>query len=131
MLFYKFFTLLFCLFFFLSSLLYVDVLKQKFLGGGCLGCNTLYHLAKRGVQAILLERDKLTSGTTWHTGGLLWTLRPDDVQIQLLQSTRNLLISLKDETGIDPGWINNGGLYVAHNQAGLDPTLKNFVFLSF
>lgn len=81
-----------------------------------MGCSTLYHLAKRGVQAILLERDKLTSGTTWHTGGLLWTLRPDDVQIQLLKATRNLLISLKDETGIDPGWINNGGLYVAHTQ---------------
>ena len=73
-------------------------------------------MAKRGVQAILLEQDKITSGTTWHTGGLLWTLRPDDIQIQLHQSTRNLIISLKEETGIDPGWINNGGLYVAHSQ---------------
>jgi len=38
------------------------------------------------------------------------------VEIQLLQSTRDLLTTLGDETGIDPGWINNGGLYIAHNQ---------------
>ncbi|KAL0275940.1 UNVERIFIED_CONTAM: hypothetical protein PYX00_003646 [Menopon gallinae] len=90
------------------------------IGGGTIGCSTLYQLAKRGVQAILLERNKLTCGTTWHTIGLVWTLRPNDVDIQILQSSRNLLISLKEETGIDPGWINNGGLYIAHNVERLD-----------
>ena len=40
------------------------------VGGGSLGCQTLYHLAKLGVSgAILLERERLTSGTTWHTAG--------------------------------------------------------------
>lgn len=40
------------------------------VGGGSLGCQTLYHLAKMGVaSAVLLERDRLTSGTTWHTAG--------------------------------------------------------------
>lgn len=40
------------------------------IGGGSLGCQTLYHLAKLGVSgAVLLERDRLTSGTTWHTAG--------------------------------------------------------------
>lgn len=40
------------------------------IGGGSLGCQTLYHLAKLGVnQAVLLERERLTSGTTWHTAG--------------------------------------------------------------
>lgn len=34
-------------------------------GGGVAGCYTLYHLAKRGIQAVLLERFQLTSGTTW------------------------------------------------------------------
>lgn len=52
-------------------------------GGGSAGCNTLYHLAKKGVNAVLLERAKLTSGTTWHTAGLVWRLRPNDVEIQL------------------------------------------------
>lgn len=38
-------------------------------GGGSIGCNTLYHLTKLGVKnAVLLERNHLTSGTTWHTG---------------------------------------------------------------
>ena len=40
------------------------------IGGGSLGCQTLYHLAKLGVSgALLLERERLTSGTTWHTAG--------------------------------------------------------------
>ena len=40
------------------------------IGGGSIGCSTLYHLAKMGVtNAVLVERDQLTSGTTWHTGG--------------------------------------------------------------
>lgn len=40
------------------------------IGGGSLGCQTLYHLAKLGVSgAVLLERERLTSGTTWHTAG--------------------------------------------------------------
>ena len=47
------------------------------IGGGSAGCHTLYHLAKRGVKAVLLERAKLTAGTTWHTAGLVWRLRPN------------------------------------------------------
>lgn len=40
------------------------------VGGGSLGCQTIYHLAKQGVtNVVLLERDRLTSGTTWHTAG--------------------------------------------------------------
>lgn len=40
------------------------------IGGGVIGCSTLYHLAKFGVtNAVLIERHQLTSGTTWHTAG--------------------------------------------------------------
>lgn len=52
------------------------------IGGGSAGCHALYHLAKRGVKAVLLERAKLTAGTTWHTAGLVWRLRPSDVEIE-------------------------------------------------
>lgn len=52
------------------------------IGGGSAGCHALYYLAKRGIRAVLLERAKLTSGTTWHTGGLIWRLRPNDVDIE-------------------------------------------------
>lgn len=42
------------------------------IGGGSLGCQTTYHLAKMGLtNVVLLERDRLTSGTTWHTAGQL------------------------------------------------------------
>ncbi|XP_046984325.1 sarcosine dehydrogenase, mitochondrial [Schistocerca americana] len=90
------------------------------IGGGSAGCNLLYQLAKRGVDTVLLERSKVTSGTTWHSAGLVWSLRPNDVEIQLLAATRNLLAKLEIETGFNPGWINNGGLYIAHNKERLE-----------
>ena len=46
------------------------------IGGGVMGCSTLYHLAKRGISdAILLERNELTSGTTWHSAAQVRALR--------------------------------------------------------
>lgn len=39
------------------------------IGGGSLGCSTAYHLAKLGVGVTLIEKDRLTAGTTWHTAG--------------------------------------------------------------
>ncbi|XP_068143892.1 sarcosine dehydrogenase, mitochondrial [Drosophila tropicalis] len=90
------------------------------IGGGSAGCHTLYHLAKRGVRAVLLERAQLTAGTTWHTAGLLWRLRPNDVDIQLLANSRNMLQQLERETDLDPGWIQNGGVFIAHSETRLD-----------
>ncbi|GLH06647.1 uncharacterized protein GBIM_12121 [Gryllus bimaculatus] len=87
---------------------------------GIAGCNLLYQLALRGVNAVLLEKSRITSGTTWHTAGLIWRLRPNDVEIQLLGVTRDLLMRLESETGFDPGWINNGGMYVAYTKERLD-----------
>lgn len=88
-------------------------------GGGVIGCSILYHLSKRGVNAVLVEKNKLTSGTTWHTGGLVWSLRPNDIDIQILQATRNLFKTLKTETGLDPGWINNGGIFIARTDVSI------------
>lgn len=97
------------------------------IGGGSAGCHTLYQLAKRGVKAVLLERSRLTSGTTWHTAGLIWRLRPSDVEVQLLNTTRDLLMSLEAETGINPGWINNGGLYIAHTEVSTSRVLVRLI----
>ncbi|XP_076233334.1 sarcosine dehydrogenase, mitochondrial-like [Calliopsis andreniformis] len=92
---------------------YADVV---IIGGGSAGCNALYHFGKCGVNALLLEKSKLTSGTTWHTAGLIWSIRgPSDVEMELLNVTKSILNSLEEETGIDPGWLNNGGLYIAHS----------------
>ncbi|XP_043543240.1 sarcosine dehydrogenase, mitochondrial-like [Chiloscyllium plagiosum] len=92
------------------------------MGGGSLGCHTLYHLAKMGISnVVLLERDWLTSGTTWHTAGLLWQLRPSDTEIELLKHTRDVVSKdLEEETGLHTGWIENGGLFIASNKQRLD-----------
>ena len=51
--------------------------KVVVIGGGVAGCSTAYHLAKFGWKdTILLERDQLTSGTTWHAAGLVSQLGP-------------------------------------------------------
>ena len=93
--------------------LYVNVFLS---GGGSAGCNALYHFGKRGVNAVLLDKSKLTSGTTWHTSGLAWSIRgPNDVEMELLDATRRIFNSLEKETGTNPGWINNGGVYVARS----------------
>lgn len=91
------------------------------VGGGSLGCSTLYHLARLGItNTVLLEAHQLTAGTTWHTAGLLWRLRPSDTEIQLIHTTREMLIRLEQETGVNPGWINNGGLFIASNKERLN-----------
>lgn len=87
-----------------------------YTGGGSAGCQALYHLSIRGVKAILLERCKLTAGTTWHTAGLLWRIRPNDVDIQLLNRSRDMLIDIKQNTEFDPGWQQRGGLFIAHQK---------------
>ncbi|KAG7254279.1 hypothetical protein CRUP_017253, partial [Coryphaenoides rupestris] len=92
------------------------------IGGGSLGCQTVYHLAKMGLtNVVLLERDRLTAGTTWHTAGLLWQLRPSDVEVELLAHTRKVVSEdLEAETGLHTGWIQNGGLFIASNKQRLD-----------
>lgn len=45
----------------------------------------------------------------------MWRLRPNDVEIQLLATTRELLMSLESETGLNSGWLQNGGLFISHS----------------
>ncbi|RDD45364.1 Sarcosine dehydrogenase, mitochondrial [Trichoplax sp. H2] len=92
------------------------------VGGGSLGANTIYHLAKMGAtNVVLLEKDQLTAGTTWHTAGLVWRLRPSDQEIDILNYTRQLVShTLEEETGISSGWIQKGGLFIASNKERLD-----------
>ncbi|XP_047514356.1 sarcosine dehydrogenase, mitochondrial [Pieris napi] len=94
------------------------------VGGGVAGCNILYQLSKRGVNAVLLERAKITSGTTWHTAGLVWSLRPSDLEIKLLKDSRNVYQSLEGETGEYAGWINNGGLFISRSKARTQEYLR-------
>ncbi|AVO37034.1 GcvT family protein [Pukyongiella litopenaei] len=85
------------------------------IGGGIVGCSTAYHLARLGIDCILLERRKLTSGTTFHAAGLVGQLRSNANITQLLGYSVDLYRGLEAETGLGTGWKMNGGLRLACN----------------
>jgi len=87
------------------------------IGGGVMGCSTLYHLAKAGVSdAVLLERNKLTSGTTWHSAAQVRALRSTRNLTDLVRYSISLYSRLEEETGQRVGWINKGSLSIATNE---------------
>ncbi|MEL6978805.1 MAG: FAD-dependent oxidoreductase [Pseudomonadota bacterium] len=84
------------------------------IGGGVMGCSTLYHLAKAGVtDAVLLERHQLTAGTTWHSAAQVRALRSSRNLTALIRYSIELYQSLEVETGQATGWIQNGSLSIA------------------
>ena len=86
------------------------------IGGGIMGCSTLYHLAKIGViDAVLLERNKLTSGTTWHSAAQVRALRHSRNLTRMIQYSVDLYAQLEEETGQSVGWIQKGSLSIATN----------------
>ena len=87
--------------------------KTVIIGGGIIGCSTAYHLAKIGVETVLLERKKLTSGTTFHAAGLVGQLRSNANITQLLGYSVQLYNKIEQETGLSTGWKMNGGLRLA------------------
>jgi len=86
------------------------------IGGGIIGCSTAYHLVRLGWKdVVLLERNKLTSGSTWHAAGLVGQLRSSANITQLLKYSVELYDRLEAETGQATGWKRNGGLRLACN----------------
>ena len=84
------------------------------IGGGIMGCSTLYHLAKLGVgDAILLERNRLASGTTWHSAAQVRALRHSHNLTRMIQYSVDLYSQLEQETGQNVGWIQRGSLSIA------------------
>jgi sarcosine dehydrogenase len=91
--------------------------KAVVIGGGIIGCSTAYHLGKLGwTDTVLLERKKLTSGTTFHAAGLVGQLRSSANITQLLGYSVDLYKRLEAETGLGTGWKMNGGLRLACNE---------------
>ncbi len=81
-----------------------------------MGCSTLYHLAELNVNdAILLERNKLTSGTTWHSAAQVRTLRHSRNLTRMIQYSVELYSQLERKTGQSTGWIQRGSLSIATN----------------
>ncbi len=87
------------------------------IGGGIIGCSTAYHLARdHRLRVVLLEQNKLTSGSTWHAAGLVGQLRSSASITQVLKYSVNLYKELEKETGLATGWKMTGCLRLATNQ---------------
>ncbi|MGA8261358.1 MAG: FAD-dependent oxidoreductase [Arenicellales bacterium] len=84
------------------------------IGGGVVGCSVAYHLAKAGwTDVVLLERKRLSSGTTWHAAGLVGQLRATHNLTRLAQYTCELFAGLEAETGQATGFRRRGSLALA------------------
>ena len=88
--------------------------KAVVIGGGLVGCSILYHLAKLGWKdVVLLERDELTSGSTWHAAAGIHGLHDNNNISKLQYYTMQLYEDLEKETGQGCGIFQPGSLYLA------------------
>lgn len=86
------------------------------VGGGIIGTSVAYHLGKLGVEdVLLLERDRLTSGTTWHAAGLMTTFGSlSSTSMEMRRYTRDLYQRiLPEETGLETGMMDVGFIELA------------------
>jgi sarcosine dehydrogenase len=84
------------------------------IGGGIIGCSTAYHLARdQGREVLLLEQNRLTSGSTWHAAGLVGQLRSSAAITELLRYSVDLYGRLETETGLATGWKPTGCIRLA------------------
>ncbi|MDA9801739.1 FAD-dependent oxidoreductase [Candidatus Pseudothioglobus singularis] len=91
------------------------------IGGGVVGCSILFHLAKMGWKdAILLERNELTSGSSWHAAGQIHTISSDPNISRLQDYTINLYKEIEETSGHSVGMHSTGGYYLASNQSWHD-----------
>jgi sarcosine dehydrogenase len=87
------------------------------IGGGIIGCSTAYHLARdHKLAVVVLEQNRLTSGSTWHAAGLVGQLRNSASITQLLKYSVDLYKRLERDTGLQTGWKMTGCLRLARTQ---------------
>ncbi|MEM7171042.1 MAG: FAD-dependent oxidoreductase [Pseudomonadota bacterium] len=87
------------------------------IGGGLVGCSILYHLAKLGwTDVVLLERDELTSGSTWHAAAGIHGLHDNNNISRIQHYTMTLYEDLERETGQSCGIYQPGSLYLAQTE---------------
>src|SRR5690348_10344823 len=95
------------------------------IGGGAVGCSIAYHLTKRGHKdVLLLERKRLTSGTTWHAAGLVGQLRATLNMTRLAQYTAGLYAGLEAETGQATGFKQRGSISLATTEERFEELLR-------
>ena len=89
------------------------------IGGGVIGCSIAYHLSKKNVEVVLLERKTLTCGTTWHAAGLVGQLRATRNLTKMAQYSTNLYQEL-EQSGHSLGFIQNGSISLAQNKERME-----------
>ena len=91
------------------------------IGGGVVGCSVLYHLTKKGWKDVmLLERDQLTSGSTWHAAGGFHTLNGDPNVAMLQSYTVGLYKELEEISGQSCGLHLSAGIMLADTPERLE-----------
>ena len=99
--------------------------KVVVIGGGIIGCSVAYHLAKFGWKdTILLERDQLTSGTTWHAAGLVSQLGPSAAITKIRKYSLDLYKELEKKIDFSSGLKLNGALSIATTQGRWQELLR-------
>ncbi|GIX12537.1 MAG: hypothetical protein KatS3mg118_0496 [Paracoccaceae bacterium] len=98
----------------------VDQARVVVVGGGAVGVAIAYHLGKAGWETLLIERDELTSGSTWHAAGLLPLFNMSYATSHIHAYSLQLYRGLKDETGLDPGFRPVGNLRMAQTRERMD-----------
>lgn len=95
--------------------------KIIIIGGGAVGLSVAYHLACRGeTDVVLLERNQLTSGTSWHAAGIVGPLRATAAMTQIASHALTLFPQLEIETGMSTGYRRTGGYWLARKPERMD-----------
>ena len=95
--------------------------RAAVIGGGVVGCSVLYHLTKLGWQdVVLLERDELTCGSTWHAAGGMHTLNGDPNVAKLQKYTIELYAEIERISGQSCGVHMTGGIMLAGTRDRMD-----------
>lgn len=94
-----------------------DNARVVVIGGGVVGCSILFHLAKMGWKdVVLLERNELTSGSSWHAAGSFHTVSSDPNVSKLQDYTISLYKEIEETSGHSISMHKTGGYYLASNQ---------------
>ncbi len=92
--------------------------RAVIIGGGVGGTSVAYHLAERGwTDVVLVDRAELTSGSTFHSAGLVGQLRSSVTLTKMMMYGASLYRRLAEETGVDPSWHEVGSLRLASSRA--------------